>query len=345
MNGLCRSLHLRYQGVRTSPENVMTECLAITNDSLAKAVDLLRCGQLVAFPTETVYGLGADACDAAAVASIFAAKKRPSFNPLISHVADRSLAFDLGLETPIASALATAFWPGPLTLILHRKPDCPIASLTSAGLDKIAIRVPAHDGARALLLQFGGPVAAPSANPSGRISPSRAEHVMALMAGDIPLVLDGGACISGLESTVIDCTGADAVILRPGGVTRAMAEDALRTAGITVDVVDAPPIGTGQSPASPGQLESHYAPQNTVRLNATSFKEGECFIGFGGMQLDGNALNLSPSADLVEAAANLFDMLHIADGQCKAGIAVAPIPALGLGEAINDRLQRAAAPR
>lgn len=323
----------------------MTECLTISTESIAKAADLLRGGQLVAFPTETVYGLGADACDAAAVAAIFAAKQRPSFNPLISHVADQATAFSLGAETPLATALAAAFWPGPLTLILQRTPDCPIASLTSAGLDKIALRVPAHAGARALLAAFGGPVAAPSANPSGRISPSRAAHVMALMAGDIPLVLDGGACISGLESTVIDCTGDSAILLRPGGVTRSMVTKTLQAAGMAHDIMDAPPIGSGQSPISPGQLESHYAPQHPLRLNANRAEDGECFIGFGDSHSDGKTLNLSSSGDLVEAAANLFDMLHIADSRCKTGIAVAPVPQAGLGEAINDRLQRAAAPR
>ena len=323
----------------------MTQCLPINAESLAKAEELLRGGQLVAFPTETVYGLGADALNAVDVASIFAAKKRPSFNPLISHVADKGAAFSFGLQTPLAEILADAFWPGPLTLILQRLSDCPIAGITSAGLDKIALRVPAHDGARALLTAFNGPIAAPSANPSGRISPSRAEHVLALMDEDLPLVLDGGACISGLESTVVDCTGDQVVLLRPGGITRAMLASALSEAGASSAIVTAPPITGTQSPISPGQLESHYAPNSKVRLNAALPQIGETFIGFGQTSLGDNGLNLSKDGDLLEAAANLFDMLHIADSEATSAIAVAPIPNIGLGEAINDRLKRASAPR
>ena len=206
----------------------------MSDESIARAADLLRGGGLVAFPTETVYGLGGDACNAAAVASIFAAKSRPAFNPLISHVASASEAFALGIETPAARRLADAFWPGPMTLILQRAPNCPIASLTSAGLDRIALRVPAHEGARRLLQQFGGPVAAPSANPSGRISPSRAAHVMAGLGGAIDMVLDGGPCSSGVESTVVDTSGTQAVILRPGGVTRDAIARCLAAGGLSL---------------------------------------------------------------------------------------------------------------
>ena len=215
-----------------SRDHVTTDCLAITGESVARGVDILAHGGLVAFPTETVYGLGGDACNADAVAAIFAAKERPAFNPLISHVASAEAAFELGTATPIAACLAEAFWPGPMTLILTRRPDCPIALLTSAGLDKIALRVPAHAEARHLLEAFGGPVAAPSANPSGRISPTRAEHVLAGLGGRIELVLDGGPCESGVESTVIDCTGDTAHILRPGGITREAVAATLAARGI-----------------------------------------------------------------------------------------------------------------
>ena len=203
-----------------APFRTMTACLAISDQNIAKAVTTLAAGQLVAFPTETVYGLGADATNAAAVARIFAAKQRPTFNPLISHVASADAAFALGQKTPIAAALANAFWPGPLTLILQRNDDCPVAMLTTAGLDKIGVRVPAHRGAQSLLNAFDKPIAAPSANPSGQISPSTAKHVLDGLDGRLDLVLDGGSCEFGLESTIIDCTGDFARLLRPGGITR-----------------------------------------------------------------------------------------------------------------------------
>lgn len=325
-------------------DTVTTTCLPVSGDALSRAAKLLTAGELVAFPTETVYGLGGDACNAEAVAAIFAAKDRPSFNPLISHVASPQAAFALGETTPPAACLAEAFWPGPMTLILHRRADCPVARLTSAGLDKIAIRVPAHEDARLLLEAFGGPVAAPSANPSGRISPTRAAHVMAGLNGRVSLVLDGGACDSGVESTVIDCTGEDAHILRPGGVTREMAIDALTAAGL--NIADSMQTAEPEAPASPGMLASHYAPKAAVKLNVTDAEQGAELIGFG--SVDGSGvldLNLSPEGDLAKAAANLFDMLHMADATGTAIIAVAPIPQAGLGEAINDRLARAAAPR
>lgn len=328
----------------SASDDSATSCLAITGESLSRAVDILTSGGLVAFPTETVYGLGGDACNADAVTAIFAAKDRPAFNPLISHVASAEAAFDLGVATPIARCLATAFWPGPMTLILKRRKTCPIARLTSAGLDKIAIRVPAHAAARHLLEAFGGPVAAPSANPSGRISPTRAEHVMAGLAGRVSLVLDGGPCESGVESTVIDCTGDTAHILRPGGITREAVATALAADGLSlaafIDHADP------DAPASPGMLASHYAPDAAVRLNVTMADEGMELIGFGRTEGAGKlALNLSPDGNLAEAAAHLFDMMHAADATDAAVIGIAPIPATGLGDAINDRLNRAAAPR
>jgi L-threonylcarbamoyladenylate synthase len=324
----------------------MTECLAISAPAIARASAHLAAGRLVAFPTETVYGLGADATNATAVAKIFAAKARPTFNPLISHVATVEAAFTIGVETLLAKTLAAAFWPGPMTLVLDRQPDSPVAMLTTAGLDKIAIRVPGHPGARRLLEHFGKPVAAPSANPSGRISPSTAGHVLAGLDGKIDLILDGGPCESGLESTVIDSSGPYPVLLRPGGVTRAAIETALADAGLESTIDTAAPLAKTERPLAPGQLESHYAPRAEVRLMATDAAPDEELIGFGPVAGAGRlGLNLSPSGDTVEAAANLFAMLHLADGSGHHKIAVAPIPDTGLGEAINDRLRRAAAPR
>ena len=324
----------------------MTARLAISDQNIAKAVTILAAGQLVAFPTETVYGLGADAANAAAVARIFAAKQRPAFNPLISHVASADAAFALGQKTPIAAALANAFWPGPLTLILQRNDDCPVVMLTTAGLDKIGVRVPAHRGAQSLLNAFGKPIAAPSANPSGRISPSTAKHVLDGLDGRLDLVLDGGSCESGLESTIIDCTGDFARLLRPGGITRDALAAALAAANCNPQIDIAEPMADHENPVAPGQLASHYAPKAAVRLMAKTSTADEELIGFGTVSGAGKlALNLSPSGDLVEAAANLFSILHAVDAADIAKIAIAPIPDTGLGEAINDRLRRAAAPR
>jgi len=315
----------------------------MSEQAIELASKVLSGAGLVAFPTETVYGLGADARNARAVAAIYAAKNRPQFNPLISHVPTIENAFALGRETPMATALAACFWPGPMTLVLDRTTDCPIAMLTSAGLEKLAIRVPAHPDARRLLTAFGAPVAAPSANPSGRISPSRADHVIQSLDGEIDLVLDGGPCSSGLESTIIDASGEQAVILRPGGITREAITACLESAGLKSEI--ASPNQTA-SPVSPGQLASHYAPNATVRMNADSAQDGEELIGFGRVAGAGLLrMNLSESGDLQEAAAHLFDMLHRADATGTSQIAVAPIPATGLGEAINDRLRRAAALR
>lgn len=321
-----------------------TERLAISRISLEMAARALHDGHLVAFPTETVYGLGADACNADAVAGIFAAKQRPSFNPLISHVADIETAFSMGHATPVAEHLAATFWPGPMTLILERKTDCPIARLTSAGLDRIALRVPSEATARHLLEIFGGPVAAPSANPSGRISPTRADHVLDGLSGLVDIVLDGGRCESGVESTVIDCSDSTARILRPGGVTRDDIQAAF--AGTDFRLDEAPAPEGSDRPVSPGMLASHYAPNASVAMNIEAAKDGMEFIGFGPVKGSGVLqFNLSRDGNLLEAAANLFDMLHAADATGTALIGVAPIPETGLGEAINDRLRRAAAPR
>ena len=321
-----------------------TRCLDVSPSALEAGAAMLANGGLVAFPTETVYGLGGDACNAKAVAAIFAAKGRPAFNPLISHVDSAEHAFALGVETPAARVLADRFWPGPLTLVLSRQPDCPIARLTSAGLDSIAIRVPANDAARRMLSIFGGPVAAPSANPSGRISPTRAAHVMAGLAGRVDIILDGGRCDSGVESTVVDCSGNQAIILRPGGVTREEVAECL--AGSDLVLAPTLPPSEFSQPASPGMLESHYAPRAALEMNVTTARPCMELIGFGDIQGAGtDTANLSPAGDLVEAAANLFDMLHQADAHGSAVIGVAPIPTGGIGEAINDRLRRAAAPR
>ena len=321
-----------------------TKRLDVSLPAIETAAATLAAGGLVAFPTETVYGLGGDACNADAVAAIFAAKDRPNFNPLISHVDSAEHAFALGVATPSARALADQFWPGPMTLILTRQPDCPIARLTSAGLDRIALRVPASAAARRLLSIFGGPVAAPSANPSGRVSPTRADHVLAGLDGKLDIVLDGGRCDSGVESTVVDCSGEIAAILRPGGVTRQQVAGCLAAAGL--ELTPSMPSSGDNQPASPGMLASHYAPRAALEMDITEARPGMELIGFGAVDGAGAAaLNLSRRGDLVEAAANLFDMLHQADGAGRAVIGVAPVPTHGLGEAINDRLRRAAAPR
>ena len=327
----------------------MTDIIAISDASLRRASDILAAGGLVAFPTETVYGLGANACDGNAVAGIFHAKNRPNFNPLISHVATGQTAFQLGVETDFATILADCFWPGPLTLVLDRTKDCPVAMLTTAGLDKIAVRVPAHEQAQKLLAICDMPIAAPSANPSGRISPSTAQHVHVGLAGKIDLILDGGPCENGLESTIIDCSGFAPVLLRPGGISRKAIETALHCAGLDRHIRDADAFSDRDQPLAPGQLHSHYAPHASVRLNATSQQGDEELIGFGPVPGAGQlSLSLSPTGDMREAAANLFAMLHQADAVTtgtKRKIAIAPIPKKGIGEAINDRLQRAAAPR
>jgi len=311
--------------------------LPATAEAIAEAAALLKAGGLVAFPTETVYGLGADATSEAAVARIFAAKRRPAFNPLISHLPDRAAAQGLAAFDSRARALAAAFWPGALTLVLPRTTDCAIARLTSAGLESVALRVPAHPVAQALLRAVGRPVAAPSANPSGRLSPTRAEHVAAALGGEIDLILDGGACEVGLESTVVGLIG-PAALLRAGGVTRESIE---RVVGPLLV-----PAEGEAAPVSPGRLLSHYAPNLPLRLDATSVRPDEALLAFG-PAIAGGAMtrNLSAGGNLVEAAANLFQMLRELDRPGLAGIAVMPVPEHGLGAAINDRLRRAAAPR
>jgi L-threonylcarbamoyladenylate synthase len=312
---------------------------------IAAAADMLRAGGLVAVPTETVYGLAARADDGAAVAGIYAAKGRPSFNPLIVHVADVAQAETLALFTPLAHTLAQAFWPGPLTFVLPRRADAPVASLVTAGLDTIALRCPAHAVMQALVREVG-PLAAPSANASGRISPTLAGHVLATL--DVP-VIDAGPCMAGVESTIVAVEASGWRLLRPGAV----AVEAL------VAVVGAPlPAGErsrdgepkataglpspGEGIMAPGMMESHYAPEQPVRLEAETARPDEFHIGFGPVTGDAT---LSASGDLTEAAARLFDLLHVAQASGCVGIAVAPVPNHGLGLAINDRLARAAAPR
>ncbi|MGF1623923.1 MAG: L-threonylcarbamoyladenylate synthase [Alphaproteobacteria bacterium] len=316
-----------------------TPVLAADAAAIARAAACLRAGGLVAFPTETVYGLGADATSEAAVARIFAAKARPRFNPLIAHVADADRAFALVEPNPPARRLAERFWPGPLTLLLARRPGCPVSLLATAGLEMLAVRVPAAPVAQALLQAFGGPVAAPSANPAGRLSPTTAAHVAAGLGGRIDLILDGGACSVGVESTIVDLSDpARPALLRPGGLARAAIE-------ALVGPLAAPASeNSPAAPSAPGQLRSHYAPARPVLLAATRRPPGAALLGFGPGSPDADA-NLSPAGDPVEAAANLFALLRTLDRPPFTAIAVAPIPDEGLGEAINDRLRRAAAPR
>ncbi|MFY0618407.1 L-threonylcarbamoyladenylate synthase [Shimia sp.] len=303
-------------------------------EGFVRAAHVLGAGGLVSFPTETVYGLGADARQDAAVARIFEAKQRPTFNPLIVHVADIDAAKRYVIWTDLADRLATAFWPGPLTLVLPFRQDAGLSPLVTADLPTLAIRVPAHPVAQRLLAEFDGPVAAPSANPSGKISPTQAQHVIDGLTGRIEAVVDGGACGVGVESTILGLGNAP-TLLRPGGLPQEALEIAL--GGPLATRSEADPL------TAPGQMLSHYAPGATVRLNATETSDNERLLGFGNVQ--GATLNLSPAADLVEAAANLFHHLHALDAQSDAPIAVSPVPDIGLGRAINDRLRRAAAPR
>jgi L-threonylcarbamoyladenylate synthase len=308
-----------------------------TADAITAAADLLRAGGLVALPTETVYGLGADATNARAVAGIFAAKGRPMFNPLIVHVAEAAEAWRLAIPDDRAEALAAAFWPGALTLVLRKTPDCPVADLATAGLDTVAIRVPSDRVARALIRAAGVPIAAPSANRSGHVSPTTAAHVEADLGDAIAMILDDGPSVVGIESTVVDLTGAEPTLLRAGGVTAQAIEAVL---GVPL----ARATDHAERPTSPGQLASHYAPRAAVRLDATTVRPGEALLAFGPAPPDhkGPMVNLSPSSDTIEAAANLFAALRRLDATGVAAIAVMPIPDTGLGEAINDRLRRAA---
>jgi len=311
--------------------------------AIETAVHCLAAGGLVAFPTETVYGLGADATNAKAVARLYAAKGRPSFNPLIAHVADAAAARRIARFTEAAERLA-ALWPGPLTLVLPKTDDCPVAELATAGLDTIAVRVPGHRAAHDILALFGKPLVAPSANRSGHVSPTLASHVVADLDGAVDLVIDGGPAHVGLESTIVACLGDGPFLLRPGAIPRATIEQILGS-----PLHDAPSRAGGAAPQAPGQLASHYAPRARLRLDADVVRPGEALLAFGPMLPPGadavRVLNLSSRGDLVEAAANLFSHLRALDRSGAGTIAVMPVPSVGLGEAINDRLARAAAPR
>jgi L-threonylcarbamoyladenylate synthase len=320
-----------------------TQILPAGEAAAAAAARSLSEGQLVAFPTETVYGLGADATNSAAIARLYQAKGRPSFNPLIAHVRDLSAAMRIGRFEATAITLAKAFWPGPLTLVLPKANDCTVADLATAGLDTIAIRVPAHPVAREILRAFGGPVVAPSANLSGRVSPTTAAHVQSDLNGRIDLIVDGGAVAVGVESTIVGCFEAP-MLLRPGGVPRGEIERVLGRA--LVRPPDDADNDTSQ-PLAPGMLASHYAPHTPVRLNAEKIEAGEALLAFGPDPVPGidsvtAVMNLSAHRDLSEAAANLFGYLRALDAKGARAIAVMPVPHHGLGEAINDRLRRAA---
>jgi len=305
---------------------MQTRVLPFSDDAITEAARLILAGEPVAVPTETVYGLAADATNAEAVARIYEAKGRPSFNPLIVHVSDFNEARKVADLGPLSTELAERHWPGPLTVVAPLKADSPIASLVTAGLPTIGVRVPGHRAIQALLQAVGHPLAAPSANASGSISPTRAEHVERSLGGRIPLILDDGACPRGIESTIVAETGGELRLLRRG----------------PLDIEGAAFAAAGAKLESPGQMVSHYAPSKPLRLNADEAGEDEYLIGFGPVPGDSS---LSPSGDLAEAAARLFDRLYAADASSGKTIAVAPIPERGLGLAINDRLRRAAAPR
>lgn len=329
----------------------MTEILEATAENIRKAAERLKNGGLVALPTETVYGLGADATNSRAVASIFEAKGRPTFNPVIVHFNDKKEAEKAVIFNAKAEELASVFWPGPLTLILPRGKDTDISLLCSAGLPTLAVRCPSHPVARQLIKELGKPIAAPSANASGNLSPTTPQHVLQSLGDKAGLILAGGKSGVGLESTVVDMTGDIPVLLRPGAVTL---EDLQRSVGKVLVELEA----VNDKPKSPGQLLKHYAPKTPMRLKAVDVKPGEALLAFGSLRFmgvqgggaakdlpDNMRLNLSESGDLNEAAANLFAMLHALDAGGFKGIAVMDIPETGLGLAINDRLKRAAGAR
>jgi L-threonylcarbamoyladenylate synthase len=319
----------------------VTRVAEASSEAIAAAAACLRSGGLVAMPTETVYGLAADATSDAAVAAIYAAKERPAINPLISHVLGIDAAREHAIFGPEAETLARAFWPGPLTLVLPVASICRISPLARAGLDTVAIRSPSHETARALIEAAGIPLAAPSANRSGAVSPTTAAHVAAELDGRVDWILDGGPCRHGLESTIVACLAGRPQLLRPGAITREAIESVL---GSPIDATGL----TRAAPNAPGQLASHYAPKTALRLGAASASEEEAALDFGGSFKGGAVtarLDLSPSGDLIEAASHLFSYLRALDAARAARIAVAPIPEHGLGAAINDRLRRAAAPR
>jgi L-threonylcarbamoyladenylate synthase len=308
--------------------------------AISEAARLIAGGGLVAFPTETVYGLGADATNAAAIAKLYAAKGRPSFNPLIAHLADTEAARREGVFSAAASKLAEHFWPGPLTLVVPVAAMSRICDLARAGLRSVGLRVPAHPAAHALLAEVARPIAAPSANRSGHVSPVSADHVLEDLGESIDLVLDGGPCKVGIESTIVACIDDRPRLLRPGGIAREAIEEVL---GASLTIIDGRASG---GPIAPGMLASHYAPRAALRLDATALEPGEAGLDFGGrFPPGGNVLDLSPRGDTVEAAANLYSYLRRLDASGGETIAVAPISAAGLGEAIRDRLKRAAAPR
>jgi len=336
----------------TPPEITVLETRILAADAagIAAGSACLAGGGLVAFPTETVYGLGADATNAAAIARLYQAKGRPAFNPLIAHVADLASARRIGRFDATAEKLAAAFWPGPLTLVLPKASDCRVAELATAGLGTTAIRIPAHRAAQALLRAFGGAVVAPSANLSGHVSPTTAAHVRSDLDGRIDLIVDGGPVDVGVESTIVGCFG-EGVLLRPGGVPTEAIEAVLgrRLARPLAEAAgDASPLLA--QPLAPGMLASHYAPRATVRLDASEVRPGEALLAFGPDALPGAeharaVMNLSARSNVAEAAANLFGYLRMLDTTAARAIAVMPIPHHGLGEAINDRLRRAAAPK
>jgi L-threonylcarbamoyladenylate synthase len=323
-----------------------TQILPANDAAVASAAQCLKQGGLVAFPTETVYGLGADATKAGAIARLYEAKGRPLFNPLIATVGDIAAAITIARFDATATRLAETFWPGPLTLVLPKTDDCPVADLATAGLDTIAVRVPAHPVARAILRAFSGPVVAPSANLSGHVSPTTAAHVQSDLSGRIDLIIDGGAVMVGVESTIVGCFDTP-MLLRPGGLPREEIERALGRP--LARLPEEAGTETGQ-PLAPGMLASHYAPRTPVRLNARRIDAGEALLAFGpgtvgGVEAASAVMNLSARGDLAEAAANLFGYLRALDARGARTIAVMPVPPLGLGEAINDRLRRAAVGR
>ena len=323
-----------------------TQILAAGEAAVAAAARVLADGGLVAFPTETVYGLGADAANPAAIARLYQAKGRPAFNPLIAHVGDLAAARKIARFDADAEKLAKRFWPGPLTLVLPKTEDCTVADLATAGLDTVAVRVPAHPVARDILRAFGGPVVAPSANLSGHVSPTTAAHVEHDLAGLIDLIVDGGPVAVGVESTIVGCL-AQPMLLRPGGVPR---EDIERVLGHALAQPPQEAAGDDAQPLAPGMLASHYAPRTRVRLDAKDVAPDEALLAFGLHRLHGAdralaIMNLSDKGDLAEAAANLFGYLRSLDAKGATTIAVMPIPDEGLGEAINDRLRRAAVGR